>query len=124
MTEKGVKAEEVRRIRERRSGVVNRYYTNKGYGMITPDSDEQDIFVHYSSIVSQREFKRLKEGQQVDYSSFRFKIIYLRLDSNHNKRIVNRYGLFLLFCCHIFMVVSRCFCYYEVIYKETGKAIL
>lgn len=68
MTEKGVQAEDVRRIRERRSGVVNWYDTDKGYGMITPDSDEQDIFVHYSSIVSHREFKRLKEGQQVDYS--------------------------------------------------------
>ena len=38
----------------------------KGYGFITPDDGEEDIFVHYSGIAGSG-FRTLEEGDRVSY---------------------------------------------------------
>ncbi len=47
-------------------GTVKWFNTQKGYGFIT-DENGQDVFVHYSGIVSERGFKNLYEGQTVEF---------------------------------------------------------
>ena len=39
----------------------------KVYGFIIPEEGSGDVFVHYSSIQSEREFKTLKEGMSVKF---------------------------------------------------------
>ncbi len=47
-------------------GNVKWFNDAKGYGFITQDGQEKDIFVHYSAI--QREgFKTLREGEHVNF---------------------------------------------------------
>ena len=46
-------------------GTVKWFNNQKGYGFIT-DSDDKDIFVHYSGIVADG-FKSLTEGQAVTF---------------------------------------------------------
>ena len=47
-------------------GKVKWFNDAKGYGFITQEGEEKDIFVHYSAI--QREgFKTLREGEQVAF---------------------------------------------------------
>ncbi|RLJ20835.1 cold shock domain protein CspD [bacterium endosymbiont of Escarpia laminata] len=48
------------------TGVVKWFNNAKGYGFVTPDSGEQDVFVHFSSIEMDG-YKTLKEGQQVQF---------------------------------------------------------
>ena len=45
---------------------VKWFNTQKVYGFIT-DENGQDVFVHYSGIVSERRFKNLYEGQTVEF---------------------------------------------------------
>lgn len=47
-------------------GTVKWFNIQKGYGLIT-DENGQDVFVHYSGIVSERRFKNLYEGQTVEF---------------------------------------------------------
>lgn len=47
------------------NGTVKWFNTQKGYGFIT-DSENKDIFVHYSGIVADG-FKSLTEGQAVTF---------------------------------------------------------
>lgn len=47
-------------------GTVKWFNNQKGYGFITGEN-RQDVFVHYSSIVSERRFKNLYEGQTVEF---------------------------------------------------------
>jgi CspA family cold shock protein len=47
-------------------GTVNRFNKIKGYGFITPDEGETEIFVHFSAVQSEG-YKELKEGQRVSY---------------------------------------------------------
>ena len=50
-------------------GVVKWFSAAKGYGFITPEGevDGDDLFVHFSSIEGEDEFKSLQEGQQVEF---------------------------------------------------------
>jgi cold shock protein len=51
---------------EREIGVVKWFNAAKGYGFISREGNE-DVFVHYSAIQSEG-FKKLVEGQQVEFS--------------------------------------------------------
>jgi len=50
------------------NGTVKWFSEQKGYGFITPDEGEKDIFVHYSNITLEG-FKTLRDGQRVVYES-------------------------------------------------------
>ena len=47
-------------------GTVKWFNNQKGYGFIC-DEEGNDIFVHFSGIVSDDEYKTLKEGAEVEY---------------------------------------------------------
>ena len=47
-------------------GVVKWFNNQKGYGFITPENSDKDVFVHFSSI-SGDGYKSLKEGEQVQF---------------------------------------------------------
>lgn len=49
------------------TGCVKWFNDEKGYGFISCDSGEGDIFVHFRSIVSESSRKSLKEGQKVQF---------------------------------------------------------
>ena len=48
------------------TGTVKWFNNRKGYGFITPDEGEQDIFVHISA-VQKAGLKTLKEGSKISY---------------------------------------------------------
>ncbi|WP_259286599.1 cold-shock protein [Candidatus Nasuia deltocephalinicola] len=47
-------------------GIVKWFNDAKGYGFIVSEKNNEDIFVHFSSIIMQG-FKTLKEGQKVEF---------------------------------------------------------
>lgn len=47
-------------------GTVRWFNDQKGYGFIKPDDSENEIFVHYSSIIKEG-FKSLTEGSTVEF---------------------------------------------------------
>ena len=49
------------------TGKVKWFDGKKGYGFIVPNEGSGDIFVHYSAIKSENEFKTLKEGMVVQF---------------------------------------------------------
>lgn len=48
------------------TGSVKWFNESKGFGFISQDNGEADVFVHYSAIEGSG-FKTLKEGQQVTF---------------------------------------------------------
>lgn len=48
------------------TGIVKWFNNAKGYGFVTPDDGEQDIFVHFSAI-DMDGYRTLKEGQRVEF---------------------------------------------------------
>jgi cold shock protein len=54
--------------RDMPSGTVKWFNEEKGYGFITPDDGGKDLFVHHSNI-DMAGFRRLKEGQKVQYEA-------------------------------------------------------
>ena len=48
------------------SGIVKWFNNAKGYGFVTPDDGENDIFVHFSAIEMDG-YKTLKEGQRESF---------------------------------------------------------
>ena len=49
------------------TGKVKWFDGKKGFGFIVPKEGNGDIFVHYSAIKTDNEFKLLKEGMTVEY---------------------------------------------------------
>ncbi len=47
-------------------GSVKWFNESKGFGFITPDNGDKDVFVHFSAIQSSG-FKTLTEGQSVEF---------------------------------------------------------
>jgi CspA family cold shock protein len=52
---------------DRVRGTVKWFSDAKGYGFITPESGEKDLFVHHSAIVGEG-FRSLAEGDHVEFS--------------------------------------------------------
>ena len=50
----------------RSTGVVKWFNDSKGYGFITRNDGEKDLFVHYSAIKGDG-YKSLNEGEQVEF---------------------------------------------------------
>ena len=48
------------------TGTVNRFNKIKGYGFITPDEGDTEVFVHFSE-VEVAGYKELKIGQRITY---------------------------------------------------------
>jgi len=48
------------------TGVVKWFNSEKGYGFITPDTGDKDLFVHFSEIQGSG-FKSLEENQRVSF---------------------------------------------------------
>lgn len=51
---------------ERLQGTVKWFSDAKGFGFITPDGSDEDLFAHFSAIQMDG-FKTLKEGQRVSF---------------------------------------------------------
>jgi cold shock protein len=49
------------------TGKVKWFDGKKGYGFIIPSEGSGDVFVHYTAIKSDSEFKTLKEGMMVQF---------------------------------------------------------
>ncbi|MEG7712451.1 cold-shock protein [Listeria monocytogenes] len=49
-----------------KTGTVSWFSNKLGYGFITPDDGEKDIFVHYSG-VNMKGYKTLEKGERVSY---------------------------------------------------------
>jgi cold shock protein len=47
-------------------GIVKWFNNDKGFGFITPDGDEKDVFVHHSEITGEG-FRSLAENQRVQF---------------------------------------------------------
>ena len=48
-------------------GTVKWFSRVKGYGFISPDGGEKDVFVHFSAITGEG-YRNLEEGQRVEFS--------------------------------------------------------
>ena len=48
-------------------GTVKWFDRRKGYGFITRDDGAADVFVHYSAIAGEDEFKAIYEGDKVEF---------------------------------------------------------
>lgn len=51
----------------RTMGTVKWFSRVKGYGFISPDGGEKDVFVHYSAIQGDG-YRNLDEGQRVEFT--------------------------------------------------------
>lgn len=51
------------------TGTVKWFNSEKGYGFIQNDEGGEDLFVHYSAIVSDSSHKSLQDGQRVTFDT-------------------------------------------------------
>ncbi|MCF6191963.1 MAG: cold shock domain-containing protein [Candidatus Hydrothermae bacterium] len=49
-------------------GHVKWFNARKGYGFITREDGQGEVFVHYSDIVGQFGYRTLEEGQRVEFT--------------------------------------------------------
>ena len=49
------------------TGTVKWFNDSKGFGFLTRDDGEKDVFVHHSAIQGGTGFKSLAEGQRVEF---------------------------------------------------------
>lgn len=52
---------------DRVKGTVKWFNDQKGFGFITPESGQKDVFVHQSAIIANG-FRSLAEGDRVEFS--------------------------------------------------------
>ncbi|MCD6061306.1 MAG: cold-shock protein [Moraxellaceae bacterium] len=50
------------------TGTVKWFNDAKGFGFITPADGSKDLFVHFSEIISDTDYKSLLEGQSVTFT--------------------------------------------------------
>ncbi len=48
------------------TGTVKKFLDGKGFGFISPDEGEDDVFFHQSEIIMEG-FRTLEEGQKVEF---------------------------------------------------------
>ena len=52
------------------NGTVKWFNSDKGFGFISNDNGSEDVFVHFSSIISNGNYrKNLEEGQKVTFDT-------------------------------------------------------
>jgi cold shock protein len=49
------------------TGTVKWFNAEKGFGFIAPDDGSDDVFAHYSAIVSTGGYRELQEAQKVEF---------------------------------------------------------
>lgn len=52
----------------KKKGTVKWFNDSKGFGFITPEDGEKDLFVHHSNVAGEG-FKSLSEGDQVEFAT-------------------------------------------------------
>jgi cold shock protein len=53
----------------RMTGTVKFFNTEKGFGFISPENGQKDVFVHYSAIATNGGFRNLNEGDRVEFET-------------------------------------------------------
>lgn len=51
------------------TGTVKWFNSEKGFGFIANDNGGDDVFVHFSAIISDSQHKSLQEGQSVTFDT-------------------------------------------------------
>ncbi|MDH2999080.1 cold-shock protein [Pasteurellaceae bacterium LFhippo2] len=49
------------------TGTVKWFNPVKGFGFIQPSQGSEDVFVHFSSIISEKSYRNLKDGDSVEF---------------------------------------------------------
>ena len=54
---------------ERITGTVKFFNGDKGFGFITPENGDKDVFVHYTALQDTGGYRNLNEGDRVEFST-------------------------------------------------------
>jgi cold shock protein len=52
----------------RTNGTVKFFNGDKGFGFITPENGDKDVFVHFSALPDDGGYRNLNEGDRVEFS--------------------------------------------------------